>query len=161
MQEGNVTQVSVAPRPWKTKLKRGAVWTVAGLAALGAAYGAGRLQTSQKIDAAREETAGVTRAKQATEQTLTEERSKVHRLEARRQVHLALLALEKRNFGIAQEHLERAAKLLAGHVSGELESVRASLASFKLLATEDLEAQRGRLLEVTRRFDAALPAPAQ
>jgi hypothetical protein len=155
--EGQLTQPSATVSPWKAKLKRFAIWSGAVLAALGAAYGVGRFQTAQLIDAAEKRTAQALETGKATEQTLIAERNNTKKLEARRQLHLALIALDQRNFGIAQERLAQASQLLSGHSTGELEAVRAQLAASKLVATEDLEAQRGKILDLLRRFDAALP----
>lgn len=152
-----LTNSPASVSPWKAKLKRITVYTGASLAALAAAYGVGRFQTSNAIDAADQKTAEIARARTATEQTLAEERNTIKKLEARRHMHLAMLSLDKRNFGIAQEHLDHAARLLAGHAAGELENIRAGLAATKLLATEDLETQRTKLLDATKRFDGALP----
>lgn len=151
------TEVAAPPKPWTEKLKRGAAYTGVGLAMLGAAYGTGRFQTSQAIDAAEQKTAEAEQARKATEVNLADERNTIKKLEARRHLHLALLALDRRNFGIAQDHIEQAARLLAGHVAGELENVRAALASMKLLATEDLETQRSKILSLVERFDKTLP----
>lgn len=157
MADQTLTSNTASVSPWKVKLKRIAVYAAVSLAALAAAYGVGRYQTSGAIDAAEQKTAEVAQARSATEQTLAEERNAIKKLEARRHMHLSLLELDKRNFGIAQEHLDHGARLLAGHATGELETIRASLAATKLRATEDLETQRVKLLDLIRRFDAALP----
>src|SRR5688572_11766087 len=97
-----------AAGPWQKRL----IWAAVMIFAAGAAYVAGRLQTSSMIDAAEKETA-------AAEQKATKEGAKVseqerllQRFEARRQLHLVLIALEERNFGIAKEHQTNAASLL-------------------------------------------------
>lgn len=155
--EGPLTTPSVQVKPWKSKLKRVAIQAALALAALGAAYGVGRLQTAQKIDAAEKQTEQVRQAELAAQRALLEERNATKKLEARRQLSLALVALDRRNFGIAQEELAEAARLLAGHSSGELEAVRAGIAATRLVATEDLETQRGKILDFVRRFDGAVP----
>lgn len=157
MEEGPLTTPSVTASPWQAKLKRGAILAGVALAALGAAYGAGRLQTARAIDSAEAKAAEVSRAEKAALERVTAEQNTVKKLEARRRLHLALIALDQRNFGIAQEHLTEGARLLEGHTTGDLEEIRASLASLKLVATEDLETQRSKILQLVRRFDDALP----
>lgn len=155
--EGPLTTPSATTKPWKEKLKSFAIRSALVLAAMGAAYGVGRFQTSEKIDAAEQKTAEVTAAERAAQRALAEQRNVTKKLEARRQLSLALAQLDKRNFGLAQEELEQAAQLLAGHSTGDLETLRSSIASTKLVATEDLETQRGKILDFVRRFDAVVP----
>lgn len=159
MQEGQPTKPAPIDRPSlkKAKAKQIAILTLAAALVLSVAYAVGRLQTSKAIDAAESETAEAVNATKAVEQTLASERNTIKKLEARRQLHLALLALDKRNFGIAQEHVDVAARLLNGHVSGDLEAIRSSLSGFRLLATEDLEVQRAKVLDWAGRFDVAMP----
>lgn len=160
MQDGHPAETPPPPTPPSPKaprFKRISLWMLLVLAVVGASYGFGRWQTSKAIDLARGETEQVSQAKAALEQAVLSERDSVKRLEARRHLHLTLLALDQRNFGIAQEHIQQAGRLLLGRSSGDLETMRASLATLRLLATEDLESQRNRLLELIRRFDTAVP----
>lgn len=147
------------PSSWSRKLKRLAFVVIGAIVGLGAAYGFGWWQASRLIDQERGEKERAVQAKAMLEQKLSSERDALQRLESRRQLHLSLLALDQRNFGIAQEHIEKAVRLLAGRSSGDLEALRASLAELRLLATEDLADQRVRLIEVIRRFDRAVPPP--
>jgi hypothetical protein len=127
-------------------------------ASVGVAYGAGRLQTSSAIDAAEENASKASEARTAAEAKLLAVES---RLEARRRLHLALLQLEERNFGTAEQHLSAAAALLAkSKPEGELEQLRAALASARLKASDDVAAQRSKIAGWISRFDALVPPAA-
>lgn len=82
----------------------------------------------------------------------------LQRFEARRRLHLALLALEQRNYGIAQQEVAAAASLLKVAALGEptLEELARSVAAFKLVAGDDLAVQQKALLAFVQRFDPAL-----
>lgn len=135
------------------------------LLAVGAAYGAGRFQGAAQVDEADRRASAASSASAnavaSTRVALDIERGKVSRLEGRRRLHLALLALEERNFGIAQEQLATARKELAGAAGSdnELTKITAELDAFKVVATDDVGAQRTKLLDWCRRLDATLGAP--
>lgn len=124
------------------------------------AYVVGRLQSSAKID---EIEANRERAIEAEQQTsaklqadLAAERSHSGRLEARRSLHLALSALDDRNFGIAETQLKNAANLLERsklEPGSELEKLKSGIAAYKLAVSEDLGAQRTQLLGWIKKFD--------
>lgn len=154
--EGPLTTPSATAKPWQSKLKRIAIQTGVALAAIGAAYGVGRFQTSQRIDLAEKRAEEASALAKATQEELARERGLTQQLEARRELSLALSSLEKRNFGIAEEALVRAAQRLEGS-SGDLDAVRKAIEGTRLVASEDLDAQRAKLLDLVRRFDAALP----
>ena len=154
--EGPLTTPSATAKSWQSKLKRIALQSAAALAALGAAYGIGRFQTAQRIDAADQRATEATELARAAQEELARERGLTEQLEARRELSVALGALEKRNFGIAEEALQRAAQRLEGS-TGDLEAVRKAIAATRLVASEDLEAQRAKLTDLVRRFDAAVP----
>ena len=87
------------------------------------------------------------------------ERGKVARLEGRRRLHLALVALEDRNFGIAQEQLGAARTSFVG-ASGadpELAKIATELEAYKVVATDDVGEQRKKLLDWCRRVDNLMP----
>jgi hypothetical protein len=135
-------------------------WSGVAVVVLGTAYATGRLQTASKISDAEERAGAANQARDRTSEDLRGERAEVLRLEARRRLHLALLALEDRNFGIAQAHVDAAAGLLAQGSSGApagIGDLQRELAAARLVATEDLGQQRQRLLDVVRRFDTLEP----
>jgi hypothetical protein len=71
----------------------------------------------------------------------------------------ALVALDARNFGIAQQRLKEAGqKLAATRVTGALLELGKELDTYRLLATEDLGSQRQKLLELIAAFDQTYPA---
>ena len=130
--------------------------------AAGAAYVAGRLQTSSLIDAAQSETA-------TAEQKVTKQQAEASQLnqlllryEARRQLHLVLIALEERNFGIAKEHQSTAATLLqesAPAPGSELAKLHEAMQKYQLVAREDLSAERAAIQTWAKRLDQELALP--
>ncbi len=136
-----------------------------GLVALAAAYGVGRLQTAGRVDDA-ERRASAAASASATAVDVARAnldvcRGNVTRLEARRQLDLALIALEERNFGIAQERLESSRAFLAATKGGdpELAKLAGEIEATKLVAAEDLGDQRKKLLGLLKRLDELVPAP--
>jgi hypothetical protein len=139
------------------------IGVVVALACAGAAYGVGRFQGSEKVhDAEARASAAASQSASAVGSTrvaLDIERGKVARLEGRRRLHLAIIAMEDRNFGIADENLAAARKNLAGAAGGdpELAKVATDLEGLKIVATDDIGEQRKKLLDLCRRIDNLLP----
>jgi hypothetical protein len=159
----NATTKSVAPRA-PNRARRWGIIVGAGLATVGLAYGVGRLQSTFKMDELRATSEraieGEQRQSSRLQAELTAERARVTRLEARRRLHLAVAALDDRNFGIAQVELKQAAALLAkaGVEAGtELQKLQSEIAAKKLLASDDVGAQRQHVLGWARRFDQLEP----
>jgi hypothetical protein len=153
-------QLPVEAKTSASTSKKALIGAGVGLVLLAVTYGVGRYQGAQTAGAAdhRAEAADGERAK--TEATLSSERARATQLEARRRLHLALMALDARNFGIAQEHVTEAGKLIqksAPAKDSELAKLGDELATTRLVATEDLGSQRSKLLAWTQRFDSALP----
>jgi hypothetical protein len=142
--------------------RRVAIYVGIGLAALGAAYGVGRLQTQAAVNEAEQQTLARAAAQAEQSKVLELEQAKVRELEGRRQLALALLALDERNFGTAQSHLKQASALL-GETKGDaaMAELTAAIAAYTLVATDDTGAQRKQLLDWTRKFDALRPPPAK
>jgi hypothetical protein len=120
------------------------------------AYGFGRFQglratnqAEQRVGAAEQKAAGL-------ETALASKQADLLRFEARRKLHLASIALDDRNFGIAQQHVAAAGRLLTK--SGTAGGLAMELSNAKLVVTEDVGVQRGRVLAWARKLDAALPA---
>jgi hypothetical protein len=138
--------------PARGRAKRWLVGLAAGAAVLGAAYGTGRFQTSSRVDEAQA-------LASAKAEQWSVEHSSALRLEARRKLHLALIALDARNFGIAQEQLAAAAVLLAAtHPDGELDKLQKQIAAYQLKASENVGAERDQVNDWIGRFDGAVPA---
>ncbi|MDX2051316.1 MAG: hypothetical protein SFV15_02930 [Polyangiaceae bacterium] len=111
------------------------------LGALAIAYGAGRFQSA--------------RAWHATENA----QAQTQKLEARRQLHLALMALEDRNFGTAQKTLTQAGAILrASQPSDEFSELAGEIENYKFVAGEDVSTDRQKVLGFTQRFDQLLSA---
>ncbi len=140
-----------------------AIGVVVALAAAGAAYGAGRLQGNAKVEDAERRAAA---ASSASANAVTNanvfvdiERGKVARLEARRRLHLAIVALDEKNFGIAQDHLGAARSQLAGAkgADSELQKLGSELEAFKIPTADDVTEPRKKILEWCKRLDALMP----
>jgi hypothetical protein len=145
--------------------KQIAIGVSAALVAVGVAYGVGRVQGSGQIDQAesraRAAASASASAVAASNVAVDIERGKVARLEARRRLHLAIIALEDRNFGIAQEHIGAAQAFLASAKGAdpEVQKLVADLGSFKVVASEDVGEERKVVLAFCKRLDDAMPPP--
>jgi len=145
--------------------KQIAIGVSAAVLAASVAYGVGRMQGTGKIDEAERRASAAASASAsavASSGVAAEiERGKVARLEARRRLHLAMIALEDRNFGIAQEHVGVAKAFLvsAKGADPEVQKLGADLDAFKVVATEDVGEQRKALLAFCKRLDDAMPPP--
>lgn len=151
---------AAAPAAKSSTLKKALIGAGVGLFTLLAAYGVGRMQGTQTAKQAEKRAEEAAAERQQTKETLAGEQARVERLEARRRIHLALLALDDRNFGIAQEHVSAAAKLLeksAPQADSELAKLATELSTEKLVATEDVGVQRRKLIGWARRLDEAMP----
>lgn len=146
--------------PKQSRLKRILVGLGAFLACIGIAYGAGRVQTQAQVHAAEQHANDLDAKRLAALHDLRAEHQKVQQLDARRHLHLSLLALEERNFGIAQSELAQSGKLLldsAPAPNSDLGKLALEIQKHKLVATEDLSAQRQKLVGWARALDAAVP----
>lgn len=133
------------------------------------AYSYGRWQGVEVAQGVRSQAAGDQaqydgRAAQA-EVELRQVRAVVPMLQARRRLHLALMALDERNFGTARDYLAAAGADLAavpsppaGADAAVLARLAQDLQAARLIATEDLSQQRGRVMEWVRQLDAQFPA---
>jgi hypothetical protein len=81
-------------------------------------------------------------------------------LEARRNLDQAITALDARNFGIAEQQIKKAARLLAAAgAQAKLGELTQAFASFRLVATEDLGPQRKQLVDWVSQIDPLIVAP--
>jgi hypothetical protein len=148
--------------------RRGAKWylILAGLMVLliAGAYGAGRWQEAQGVELARRETAAAHRSAAAAAAQIAALLNQVRMLQARRQLHLALLSLDERNFGTARDHLVTAGRDLSavqapppGSNLAVLSRLAQELQSARLTVTENLAQQRQRILAWVHALDAQFP----
>ncbi|MGZ3451660.1 MAG: hypothetical protein ACXVEF_18760 [Polyangiales bacterium] len=146
--------------------KQLAIGITVALACVGIAYGVGRMQTAGKIEDANKRASAAESASAAAASSvrvqLEIEKATVARLEARRRLHQALMALDDRNFGTAQEHLAAAKSWLSGAKGAdpELTKLSTDIDALKLVATEDVGEQRTKVLAIVKRLDELVP-PAQ
>lgn len=152
---------AVAVKPGaRSRAKRVLVYVGLGLIALGGAYAAGRLQTQGDVDKAEEKTRERAAAEAEQVKLREQESARVRELEGRRQLALALVALDERNFGTAQGHLAKAGALFAeSKGDAGIEELARNTGSYKLVATDDIGAQRKLLMDWTRKFDTLRPPP--
>lgn len=137
--------------------------SVAGIAV---AYGAGRLQGAARISDAEAKTAEATQKGQskarALEADLAASRKKVLQVEASRQLYLSLVALDQRNFGIAQQRIKKAGQVLAQSApsqGGALAQLAKAMVESNLVATENISGQRDEILRWATQIDALVPPP--
>jgi hypothetical protein len=89
---------------------------------------------------------------------LTETRDLVLRFEARRSLESAQTALDARNFGIAQEQVLEASRLLkVAHPPADLLMLSDALSKFQPVVTENLAGQHQQIAAWLAQLDAALP----
>jgi hypothetical protein len=98
------------------------------------------------------------RSAQATQLKLSTELGTARRLslllDARRSVDQAITALEGRNFGVAEQRLKNAAKLLhLGEDSAAVKNLAKAFETYHFVATEDLGTQRRQLVDWVNQLD--------
>jgi hypothetical protein len=130
---------------------------------LGGAYAVGRADAGSKTEAVKEQAA----AAQATHQQATanlaaqvqSERRRIVLLEARRRIHVALIALDERNFGIASQELDGAGSMMStveGAADGPIAELSARLHGYKTVVTNDLGSQRAEIVAFAKKLDVVL-----
>ncbi|GAC1299416.1 MAG: hypothetical protein NVS3B20_20800 [Polyangiales bacterium] len=140
-----------------------AIGVGAGLVVAALAYGVGRAQGSAGVDDAERRAATATAtsssAVAAVQGVLEGERNRSALLEARRRLHLAIVALDERNFGIAQEQLDGAHAILVSveRTDPSLQEFAKDLAALKLAASDDVGEQRVKVLALCKKLDARMP----
>lgn len=149
---------SSEPRPRASRLKKIAIIAGGITVACLAAYVTGRMQTSGRIDDAEQAAGELRTEKDRLREQLDARQRDVFALEARRRLHLALLALDNRNFGIAQKQLRTGAKLLQqGPDTKALREIAEAMRTYDLTAVEDFGEHREHIVGWAARFDQAVP----
>ncbi|MEN9578402.1 MAG: hypothetical protein RJA70_1411 [Pseudomonadota bacterium] len=150
------SEVAQAPKLTVLKALR-ALWkaaliTLAVVAVLVAsAYGVGRLETASQVEEAQLLAA-------SAQQHAGNAEARALRLEARRQLHLALLRLEERNFGSAQQTLTTSVRLLrAGQPNEQLKALADAMGQYRVPVGEDVSGQLATLIKWVQEFDSAEP----
>jgi len=128
------------------------------LASLATSYGVGRFQGHSETQSAEQRTQEAQKQKERATGEFDAQRDRAIRLEARRRLHLALMALDDRNYGIAGGHVERAATMLE-RAKGlpALDALATDLRGTKLAPSGEPSASREKVTVLIRRFDEALP----
>lgn len=148
------------PAPPRSRFRKFAWIAGALLVALAGAYAGGRLQSQARIDELNQNL--VTAQAQLSELRGKEslQLQQLGELEARRQIHLGILAFDKNNFGIAGDHLKQAASLLESPASQPDDALRAlasALRTLELSPSVDIASQRAALVQLASKFDALRP----
>ena len=145
-----------APQTRDQPGKRAAILIIGVLVVVGMTYGAGLRSATRRLKQANEEMRRVTARADAFQADVALRDATIRQLEARRQLHLALLALDQRNFGTAQSHLHAAGALLEGAANGDGAALAEPLKAMNLVAVSDFSGQRERVLDFARRLDAVV-----
>jgi hypothetical protein len=145
----------------KDRFVRLSILIIGSLIVLAIAYGSGMRSKSKRIHDIDEQRKVAERDYRTAQRDLRLRLAVSQQLEARRQVSLGLLELDKRNFGTAQERLQKASTLLKTAQTTEatipnLLDIATKLAELNLVATPDTGAQRTALLEMAEAIDREL-----
>ncbi|MBN1608328.1 MAG: hypothetical protein JW940_16985 [Polyangiaceae bacterium] len=137
------------------------------VACIAVAYGVGRLQGAVHISDLEAKAAEATKQSESKARTLQTDlaasRQKLLQLEASRQLYLSLVALDQRNFGIAQEHIQKSSKFLVRSgppAGGALAQLAKAMLESNLVATENISTQRDQVLRWATALVALVPPPA-
>ena len=146
--------------PAGSPLKKALTIFAVAAVALGAAYGTGRYQGHQRTQAAEQKQAEMEKQKAVVTGEFDAQRDRAIRLEARRRLHMAQAAVDEKNFGIAHEHLNKAATLLQ-RAKGipALDALAADLKTTNVAPGAQPNQSRDKVTALIRRFDEALPPP--
>lgn len=144
---------------WKVLL----VIAVVLVLAVTTAYGVGRYESAGNVALVQERlevaSAAAAQSVGSCRTEVTVKSASIDALESRRALHQALMALDERNFGVAQERLAAAEGRLSA-ATGLGEEVRAlatQIKDIRLVATEDVGEQRLHILAIVKRFDQLVP----
>ena len=148
----------VAPPATDQPGKRAAILIIGALVLVGMAYGSGLRTSTKRLAEAKQELLRVQTQADAARSDVARRDTTIRQLEARRQLHLALIALDERNFGTAQGNLNASAILL-GNAGGddEMAALTKQIRGTNLVAAADFSGERQQVLEFARRLDAAIP----
>ena len=140
--------------------KRRTILIVGSLIVVTMAYLSGLRTSVGRLRTANQELFRVRSQAEVAREDVSRRDTTIRQLEARRQLHLTLMALDERNFGIAQNHLNAAAILLGNAGGGEMEALAQQIKGTNLVAAADFADQRQQILDFVRRLDAAIPREA-
>ncbi len=147
--------------PFKARFKRAAILTLGTLIVIAISYGSGMRANVRRATIAEDREKAKIGELAVARADLAERDRGIAQLEARRQLHLALLALDERNFGIAQQHLAQAGTLLsAPGTPADVSTLGGQVKALTVVAAGDIGQQRAQLLDLARRFDVLVPPPA-
>jgi hypothetical protein len=124
-------------------------------------YGSGMRSQVRKIQAINERRKLADQNYRVAQRELRLRLAIAQQLESRRRLDLALAELDRRNFGVAQEHIHTAADLLntaqkANASTPDLSDIAVQLGAMNLVSATDVAAARVPLVDAARKMDAAL-----
>jgi hypothetical protein len=150
------------PKPKRSGFRKFLWFTGVFVLGVGGAYGAGRLQTQNEIDALDGRLLQTRQGLESAEQRVAQQGRQLAELEARRRIHRALIDFDQNNFGTAQEELRSAATLLDSGAAGDpaLSALASSMRTLELAPSLDIAAQRAALVALATKFDTLRPPAA-
>jgi hypothetical protein len=134
--------------------------TIAGGVGYGVAYTQGRSRLAAVEAEALAASTARAEAARAAQAKADETGGRIQALEARRELHRAVMALDDRNFGIARDALSRARSGLRTVKDTEIEPIAGRVQAFEMNVSDDVGAQRSMLIDIMRALDTALDASA-
>lgn len=167
--EGSEKSVSSKPT-FLQRMKRPAIWLGVVMLAFVGGFLWAKVAGNQALSEAKSEYETTLSSKdtalQESDTALSRSQARVQILAAYRDLHLALMALEERNFGTANDHLNRAAKTLTavsepGAGEGEVQiahQVGEAILAWKPDVSQDVGKQRHTVLGFAGRLDPLVGA---
>lgn len=133
---------------------------VGGLVIVVMAYLSGVRRRANEIRDVNQRVRVLTSTTSALREDVAAREGTIKQLEARRRLHLTLLAMDERNFGIAQQNLTAAGILLGNASEGNsgLAALSQEMRGLNIVAAGNFAAQREQVLGLARRLDALLPS---
>jgi len=140
---------------------RAIILIVGSVILLAMVYGSGMRSQVKKLQAINEQRKLAEQNYRAAQRDLHLRLAVAQQLEARRRLDLALVELDKRNFGAAHENVRTAADLLnaaqkANANTPDLSGIPSELGAMNLVSATDVATARMPLVEAARRMDKAL-----
>ncbi len=161
----NPTSTPAAP---PSKIKKILIAIAAALVLAAILYGVGWSQGRAQLAAQKSGYDGQIQTLQAQldtgKQELAAAQNRTRLVQARAGLYRVALDLERRNFGVANTHLQESAASLAEVQGGDFDTARLnaleeSLAKTDINVATDLEGQRQQMLDFARQVEALTPPP--
>jgi hypothetical protein len=145
----------------RNRRTRKIILIVGSIVLLAMVYGSGMRSQVRKIQAINEQRKLAEQNYRVAQRDLRLRLAVAQQLEARRRLELAMGELDRRNFGVAHDHIRTAADLLnaaqkANTNTPDLSALAAQLEAINLVSATDVAAARLPLVDAAHKMDAAL-----